>query len=498
VLTKASITSMSAISSEPPREDYADNLFANRTAEIGIVTGKIDQAQTGTGKITRPLIEFYAVKGQGKSWLLKRIFNLFASQPRSQVSGEYAKPPLVAHVDFDELVEKPALHSFLILRKLASELHQQSKRVGEIPYLNEERAPTAKKLEKSVTEFVRFVQTLTDKFVPVLIFDTTDHADEQVLEWLEEKIVFPLIQSDQAIFILAGRRRLFWKYFDVRRRVEAHELLPLDEQGSAEQFKLRNQDPQVGKLLFRFSKGHPEINWRILYGVQYDQGISTVDQTAIELHHKYILERVREVVDSEFLVGLSKEAYELLWDTCVLRRFHTAQLRYFAGLHSAKDKKRPEGDYLDLIQQMIDIALVHWDSDEGGYVLDATVRAVMLENLKERDRKRFIELQKDALGLYKNWAVVYPENSQYYLLEIVFHESILLTMKERHRDEFLQEFGKILANPKLPNAALEETEFPSLLEKDRALVGDLSYSVPGLCDEILACVASAREAKSRE
>jgi len=30
MLAKASVTSMSAISSEPPREGYADNLFANR------------------------------------------------------------------------------------------------------------------------------------------------------------------------------------------------------------------------------------------------------------------------------------------------------------------------------------------------------------------------------------------------------------------------------------------------------------------------------------
>lgn len=492
MLTKASVTSVSAISSEPSGEEYANILFANRTTEIGIVTDKIDQAQAG--KITRSLIEFYAVKGQGKSWLLKRIFNLFALGTESPISQEHTKPPLVARIDFDELVQKPASHPFLILRTLVSELAQQSKRTSHIPYL-EERALAAKKLEKAVKEFVSFTKTLTDNYVPILIFDTTDHADEKVLEWLEEKIVFPLIQSDQVIFIFAGRRRLFWKYFEVRRRVDAHELLPLDEEGSAEQFRRRNQDPLAGKLLDRFSKGHPYINRRILDDL-HNQGVSRIDQTAIEVHQGYILERVQDIIDSEFLVGLSKEAFVLLWDTCVLRRFHTAQLRYFAGLRSARNKKRPEGDYLDLIQQMIDIALVHWDSDEGGYVLDATVRGVMLENLKERDRKRFIELQENALGLYKSWVLVYPENSQYYLREIVYHEAILLAMKERHQDEFLQEFWKLLANPKLPNAALEI--FPQLLEKDGELMSDLSQSSPGLHAEILASVASARKAKSRD
>jgi len=496
MLAKASVTSISAISSEPPREGYADNLFADRETEIGVVRSKIDQAQTG--KVGRSLIEFYAVKGQGKSWLLKRIFNLFALQTESP-SGEYAKPPLVAHIDFDELDEKPTLHPFLILRQLASALLQQSKQVGGISYLEEEGRASTKKLEKAVKEFVSFTKALMDDYVPVLVFDATDHADEKVMEWLEEKIVFPLIQSEQIIFIFAGRRRLFWKYFDVRRRVDAHELPSLSIEGSAEQFKLRNQNPQIGRLLFHFSKGHPEINWRILYGLQYDQGVSTVDQTAVELHHKYILERVREIIDSEFLAGLSKEAFLLLWDTCVLRRFHTAQLRYFAGLRSEQNKKRPEGDYLDLIQQMIDIALVHWDSDEGGYVLDATVRGVMLGNLKERDQKRFIELEKNALELYRKWVWQYRENSQYYLCEIVYHELELLAIEQRRREDFLKEFTQILITPEFPSVALEE--FPGLLEKDLEKDKELSalfQPFPGLYDEILARVVSTREAKSRE
>lgn len=495
MLAKAAVTSAVAISSEPTREEYADALFADRDDEIKIVESKIAQAQVG--KIERPVIEMHAVKGQGKSWLVQRIFNFLMPGRKKNNGTKYPKPALTAYIDFEKLVDKPGNHPFSILKTLAQELQRQSETPLEIPSLKKKRAFT-KKLESAEKEFTQFVQSLVDHFVPILIFDSTDRADEQVLEWLEDHLVFPLIHSDQIIFVFAGRRRLFWRHFEIRRRVDAHELLPLDEEGSAEQLRLRNQDSQVGRLLFRFSKGHPEINWRILYGLQYDQGVSILDQGVIESNHSYILDRVREIIDSQFLVGLSKEAFVLLWDVCVLRRFHTAQLRYFAGVRNEKDKKRPEGDYLDLIQQMIDVALVHWDSDEGGYVLDATVRAVMLENLKERDSERFVALQKDALGLYLGWVVDYPENSQHYLLEIVYHEGILLTMGQRRRDEFLQEFAQILANPKLPDTALDETAFPRLLREDGELAHDLFHPFPELRGEILARAANAREAKSRE
>jgi len=57
----------------------------------------------------------------------------------------------------------------------------------------------------------------------------------------------------------------------------------------------------------------------------------------------------------------------------------------------------------------------------------------------------------------------------------------------------------ILAAPEFPGVALGE--FPGLLEKDLKKdkeLSDLFQPFPGLYDEILARVASAREAKSRE
>jgi hypothetical protein len=427
MLAKTAMTS-AVISSDPPREEYVEAFFADRDEEIKIIERKIAQAQVG--KIERPILEVYAVKGQGKSWFLQRIFDHFLTGKKESTHVESSKPPLTAYVDFEKLVEKPGSHPSSILRTLALALQEQSKRSSEVYSPDTTRTPTGKRLGRTATEFTQFVQSLTDHYVPILIFDSTDRADEKVLEWLEDHVVFPLIHGDQVIFIFGGRRRLFWKYFEVRRRVDAHELLPLDIEGSAEQFELRKQDPEIGKLLFHFSKGHPEINWTILYALQYERGISKLDKATIEKNHSYILDRIREIVDLQFLVGLSKEAYTLLWDVCVLRKFHTAQLRYFAAMRKERNRNRPEGDYLDLIQQMEDVTLVHWDSDIGGYVLDKTVRDVMLEYRREREREQSMSLEHAAIEMYKNWIKEYPDNRSRYLVEIVYHKGFLLDSHE--------------------------------------------------------------------
>jgi len=75
----------------------------------------------------------------------------------------------------------------------------------------------------------------------------------------------------------------------------------------------------------------------------------------------------------------------------------------------------------------------------------------------------------------------------------------LLAIEQRRREDFLKEFTQILITPEFPSVALEE--FPGLLEKDLEKDKELSalfQPFPGLYDEILARVVSAREAKSRE
>lgn len=473
-------------------KQYSDRYFANRRDDLASIEARIEQAQKKGSQIKRALVEFYAVKGQGKSWLLHRIFKTFSA--RSNTKTKYAKPPLSARVDFDDLVKNPALHPQIILKTLIEELLKQSGRKFEIPPLGEDKVIPSGKFGKIIKKFTQFVEGLYADFVPILIFDTTDRAEESVLEWLEEKIVFPLIQSDQIIFVFGGRRRLFWKYFDVRMRVEARELFPLSREGAIEQFALRDQKPEVAEYLYRFSCGHPEINSRVLSGLQYDLGLKEINRAALEDNRVYILDRVREVIDSESLALLGKEAYQQLWDVCVLRWFHTAQLRYFAGLRDSKREKKPEGDFLDLIQQMIDASLVRWDSVRGGYVVDPTVRSVMLENLEERDRAQYSNLQNRALQLYQSWVEKYPDNSAHYLVEIVYHEGMLLQIKEKTPATFLDVFKQILAKPQIPSLALEETALSKLLREDND-VRDLFQQFAGLESQIGALVADAYQNK---
>lgn len=478
-------------------EEYTAREFADREPQLEKVKAKIEEAQdAAVAEIDKPLIEYFAVKGQGKSWLLRRIAEKFALENSIASDSVYAKPPLTASVDFDDLVQNPALHSFEIIRTLSRQLLEQSKLKFKIPHLDSKHIPSPKQYNQTVAKFVAFVQALSRSFVPILIFDSTDHADEQVLEWVEEKVVFPLIQSNKIIFVFGGRRRLFWKFYEVRRRVDAQELLPLDEKGTAEQVKRLEQDPGVASLLFEYSKGHPQINRRILYALQTERGITQLGPLIFDAERKFILNSVAHIVDNQFLAGLSREAHKLTWDICVLRKFHTAALRYFAGVENEQKRKKPEGYYLDLIQEMIDLALAHWDSDRGGYVLDSTVRKVMVENLQDRNQSRFVKLEEDAWHMYNEWRREYPAHSQTYLLEMVYNKLNLVKIGHQSPQQMLQKLDATIGDQKFPISALKDEAFPSSFRADEE-INELLEPYQGLRDQILERVASAYAKKQK-
>ena len=299
-----------------------------------------------------------------------------------------------------------------------------------------------------------------------MIFDTTDNSEEQVLAWIEEKLIFPLISKGQVLLIFGGRRALFWNYFEVRRSSQDYELLPLTQKGSSDQLKLERQDQAIGKLFFALSMGHPEINWRILQGLRNEKKVAHLNGATIEANRKYVLGQVRDIIDSQFLNELSREGHELLWDVLVLRRFNTDQLRHFAIQKNKKNADRLEGDYLELIQQMLDAAVVRWDSDKGGYVLDTTIRNVMLENLWGREPVRFKELQNQALEMYQEWTQKHPDNRLDYIVEFVYHRSMLYQLSKptpENHESFVRDFDRVRINP----MGLPEDQLPRLLRQDQ-------------------------------
>lgn len=435
-------------------EDLIPKQFADRERERLLIQRRVEAAQTG--EIEYPLVEFYGVVGQGKSWLLSYLAHQYRFSNGRGPSLE--KPTLSAKIDFGVLRTLP--HSYSLLQSLTTQIREQLAKAEPdltFPASLTEDAPPPENVDVVAKELADFVAGLTDRYVPVLAFDATEKADEELLDWLEERMVYPVIRTNRAIFVFSGRLWHRWKIFEARRRVEPIELFPLDRkreqvEGTADLLtKLDVKRAEtVARALYNYAFGHPLASKMIFKELQRlaPEGF---DEHTLEKNWDVIAEIVKsKVIEGRFFDELGKYSYlkDLLWGICILRKFNPTPLRHFTvSFIDAEYEQKPGGYYLDAIRDMQDTTLVQWNSAAGGYALDPVVRKIMAKNLSMRDPAEFQQRHQKAVELYDNWIKQFPRNATGFLIERTFHRNWALRDGKTQReigDTLVSEFDRIL------------------------------------------------------
>jgi len=323
-----------------------------------------------------------------------------------------------------------------------------------LPGLLEKDAPPPEDVDAVARELAEFMTGLTSRYVPVLAFDATEKADEALLDWLEEQVVYPIIRTNRAVFVFSGRLWHHWKIFEVRRRVEPVELPPLDPkreqvEGTAELLtKLDVERAEtVARALYDYAFGHPLAS-KVIFKELAPEGI---DEQTLEKNRDKIAEVVRDkVIEERFFDELGKHQYlkPLLWGVCILRKFNPTPLRHFTvSFIDAEYEQKPGGFYLDAIRDMQDTTLVQWSSAAGGYTLDPVVRKIMAKNLSMREPAEFQRRHQEAVKLYDNWIRQFPRNAIGFLIERTFHRHWALRDGKTQREigeTLISEFDQIL------------------------------------------------------
>jgi hypothetical protein len=424
--------------------------FADRENEGLLIQRRVEAAQTG--EIEYPLVEFYGVVGQGKSWLLSYLAHHYWCS--NGLGPSLEKPTFSAKIEFDVL--RSLSDSYSLLRSLASQITEQLPDLT-LPISLTEDASLAGNDEVAARELAEIVTGLTDRFIPVLAFDATEKADEKLLDWLEEQIVYPIIRTNRAIFVFSGRLWHRWKIFEVRRRVEPVELFPLDRkkeetEGTAELLaKLEvKQVETVARALYDYAFGHPLAS-KVIFKELQKLTPGCIDEHTLEKNRDAIAEIVKdEVIEDRFFDELGEHDYlkPLLWGVCILRKFNPTPLRHFAeSFIDAEYEQKPGGFYLDAIRHMQDTTLAQWSSAAGGYTLDPVVRKIMAKNLSMREPREFQRRHREAVRLYDNWIEQFPRNAVGFLIERTFHRNWALQDGKSQQDVgkmLVSEFGRIL------------------------------------------------------
>ncbi len=408
---------------------YDPDKFAARSGEIELISQKVSIRQTaGDHPITRPLVEFYSVLGQGKSWLLAHLHNKFRHDPRAASSVSSYRPSLSTLIDlrdFPVREKAPAL-----LRSLTDQLHKQldEAAAGKLPVISPDKS-----VEATAEALGKYLRELGQTWVPVLLFDTADRADDEFLDWIEENLIYHAIRDDTVVFVFAGRTRLRWTKFEVRRRVEPRELPPFDRPQTGEQIERLTEgekpSDEVTAALWSYSFGHP-LTTRVIYdALRRLHPDAPLDN--IKARETDIAQAVHGLIAKHFLSPVARpELRELMWDICVLRKFNVAHLREFT-----EDADRSDAFYLEIIRTLVASTLVRWSSKAGGYMLDPVVRRIMARNLQMREPAHYLEQHKKAAAMYEGWIDEHPRNAGDFLIERLYHQSEVWRMQGMPDDE---------------------------------------------------------------
>jgi hypothetical protein len=106
----------------------------------------------------------------------------------------------------------------------------------------------------------------------------------------------------------------------------------------------------------------------------------------------------------------------------VLRRLLTRFVEEpFAGKSAAY--------FLGVVGRMVKTTLVEWSSARRGYVLDKTIRWMLALNVKLAARERYEEINYELIGLYDEWIERVPENRSGFIIERLYHEACLQSVR---------------------------------------------------------------------
>ncbi len=402
--------------------------FVGRKNEINLVEERIGIFQYG-GSVFQAVINFYGVVGIGKTILLRELEKRIRDKGLPCAFVDFAEKEYAFSPQSQVTLLEDIADSFsngvgsTVLAETISRFWQ-CQQAGES--VEEQGQAVVQAFLECVNDLARDHNTPA-----VLLLDTLEMGDKELLDWLEDGIISPLIRTDCVLVIVASRAPHRWKRFEVRRRAYQQRLDPFDEKIT------RKQLPQEYSVLapgvVHLTHGHPFGNVRVLQSVQQiEQEVGQSFRRAD--FDEYQKRLVQELVDQliEPLVmrdvpGEIRRAYRVValarqFDVNVLRRLLTRFVEEpFAGKSAAY--------FLGVVGRMVKTTLVEWSSARRGYVLDKTIRWMLALNVKLAARERYEEINYELIGLYDEWIERVPENRSGFIIERLYHEACLQSVR---------------------------------------------------------------------
>lgn len=377
---------------------YDQTLFVNRKQEIDLVTQKAQALSLGQPVPHRTTV-FWGYRGTGRTWLLRRLTELLC-----EVGGCYA-----LYLDLNEwtpglLAQTMAPEQAVaeITGRLADQLKTRLGRPDSPPQEQHNSEPQNQ-------EFLTVLDDLLANDIFVLLLDHVYESDWGLLERLEEHCLSQMAVRPRVLLVMAGRGQAYhWKAPELRLYAEDHHPGPFDEDHTAEQLKRQQPAAEArAPQIYELSQGYPLGNYLL----------ATQPTPAAALQ-----EAVNGLLD-----GVSSPERDWLEAVCVLRAFDEERLcpLLAAYFDNPAILKWPDRQIGQIRARLVQLAMVRWNDEMGGWEVDKAIRPVLERCLQAIKKQVWIRLHCAAYHLYLSWEQEFIEEKLRWQAEAQYHAQCL-------------------------------------------------------------------------
>ena len=298
---------------------YRDGEFVCREPELRQIERKVDEGLAGY-PITQPVIHLWGLRGAGKKWLLNHLQTRYRFAIGKGIEKDGT---LCVLADFREIElcfsTWDPLRITRLLERLVGQIEDQlgaklrdvagdelAEFVAERQKLRE--ADGKREASSLADRFVALVVCLSRRYVPILLFDTAEKLDEDSFFWLESHVIEPIVRTNGAIVVVAGRKEIpRWREFGVRQRLVVWELASFNREGTAEQLAKRGYG-YLSDVVHSLSFGHPYVNQILGEALNQLAGRQPVTADFEEAHRNEVV-ALLGAIEAEFLKEVESEAH---------------------------------------------------------------------------------------------------------------------------------------------------------------------------------------------
>jgi Cdc6-like AAA superfamily ATPase len=376
--------------------------FRNRDKEIGQIGTSVQDAAQGSRSC---MINIRGVPGIGKSAMINEIAKNFSHLFPNKLE-----------IDIEDLKATDLRGRKLeILRHIVNTLsndHRFRKLATKVAALSED---TEENQLNSLLDQVAQTCIVTGK--PWLIVaDSWEYVPESVFAWFELRLLLPLVLHSYVCGIFGSQAPLKWRQFDVRRLVYEEHLQALDNKSTILQVSNDLSDTKLTELVMKITDGHPLAN-EIVYQHIKDQ---PSPRLWLKENRGYISEQVVKAILTHIVPNAHAELPRILNITALVREFDISTLRLLISVDNLDTTPPSQSTLYQIIRQLAETRLMHWNESRRSYQLDATLRHIFAQAMWSNQPEYCNSVRQAALDYYTDLIDKHPSTREQYLVEYFY------------------------------------------------------------------------------